>query len=88
MLAQHGGARGPFRDEGGDDAREEDHDDDTVEHAFVDQGCAIGSLEIHADHHHGDGTGGMGGGKAEHQVSCESREAEEESGDISSKGLA
>ena len=71
-----------------DDTGEEDHHDDTIEHDIVDQVHAGRHLQSHAHHHHGDGTGSMSRGQTKHHVTVGLCQSEQQTGDISSKGLA
>ena len=88
LLGQDDMLGGIFRHEAGDDAGEEDHDDDAVEHLVAEEILARGYLDAQSHHHHGDGSGSMGGGEAKHQVASLAIEAQEPSREIGCQGLA
>ena len=52
--------------DGGDDARDENHHHHTVQHGIVHKWHTWSDLQVHAYHHHGQRTGCMGLGQAEH----------------------
>ncbi len=57
-----------LRHQAGDDAGNENHDDDAVEHLVVKKKFPRCHLQSQSHHYHGDGACRMGGGEAEHQV--------------------
>ena len=81
-------SRGVVGHQGRDDAGDKDHHHDTVEHVIVDKELSGSCFKTHAHHDHGDGTGSMGGGQAEHHVAVALWQSEDQTGDISCEGLS
>ena len=88
LLTQDNLFRRMFRHHGADDAGDEDHDDDTVQHLVGDQKDARTDFQSHTHHHHRDSTGSMGAGQSEHHVSRRFRQSEQQAGQIGRYRLA
>ena len=50
------------------DAREENHDDDTIQNVVVHKVSTVAGADVHSHHDHGDGASSVGGSQSEHHV--------------------
>ena len=55
------------------DAGNENHDDNTIQHLVVHQIHPWGHFQLHTHHHHGNGTGSMSTSQSEHHITCRLR---------------
>ena len=87
FLLQAETLRRALGNDGRDDAGEENHDDDAIQHLVTEQIPARCRLQLPSHHYHGDGTGSMGTGKTEHHVPRQPRHTEEPCCQVSRHGF-
>ena len=70
------------------DACDENHDDNTIQHLVVHQIHPWGHFQLHTHHHHGNGTGSMGTSQSEHHITCRLRQSEQQARQVGCHSLA